>query len=187
MSLTGFPIIQPPVWLDWRVRVTHWCIRAIYCWPYCLSQEILPHKRLSDGVIELITKSWRNSTESAYSSAWYLWDSWCLRQGIDPLSAPLMDILEFLMIQFQIGIQYRIISTLTHNEIDGVWVGQHPLVSCLLNGVFNSRPPALQYLSTWDVSGVFAYLESIILLFENKEFILQALTHKVAILLALIM
>ena len=37
---------------------------------------------LSDGVIELICKSWWNSTESACSSAWRMWDSWC----IDPLS-----------------------------------------------------------------------------------------------------
>ena len=108
----------------------------------------LHHEGLSEGVIELIRKSWRTSTESDYSSAWHQWDSWCLRRGVDPLSAPLSDILEFLLSQFQAGKQYHTLNTLrsaismTHMEIDGVQVGQHLLVSHLLKGVFNSRQPA---------------------------------------------
>ena len=142
----------------------------------------------SDGVITLIRQSWRSSSESAYCSAWHLWDSWCLGLGVDPLSAPLKEILEFLSTQFQLGKQYRTINTIwsvismTHTDIDGVRVGQHPLVSRLLKGVFNSRPPTPRYSHTWDVNLVLSYRESQP---ENQVLTFQALTHKVAMLMAL--
>lgn len=108
---------------------------------------------LSEGVIELIRKSWQASTESAYSSACHQWNSWCLRRGVDPLSAPLSHILEFLQTQFQAGKQYRTINTLrsaismTHMEVDEVRVGQHPLVSRLLKGVLTTGHQPLNTLA----------------------------------------
>lgn len=92
------------------------------------------------------------------------------------------------MVQFEAGKQYRTINTIrsaismTHAEVDGVRVGQHPLVSRLLKGVFNSRPPAPRYTCTWDVGVVLTYLENSP---ENRDLTLQALTHKVAMLMAL--
>ena len=121
---------------------------------------------LSEGVINLISSSWRSSTEASYSSAWRTWDSWCIRRGVNPLSAPLSDILEFLLVQFQAGKQYRTINTfrsaisMTHNEIDSKKVGQHPLVTRFLRGVFNSRPPAPRYTCTWNVDIVLSFLEN---------------------------
>ena len=103
-----------------------------------------------------------------------------LWKGIDPLSAPLRDVLEFLVDQFQAGKQYRTINTLrsaismTHMEVDGVRVGQHPLVSRLLKGVFNSRPPAPRYAGTWDVSTVLGFLEGYP---DNEELSFQALSQ----------
>ena len=143
---------------------------------------------LSDRVISIIRKSWRGSTESAYSSAWRQWDSWCFRRGIDPLSAPVRQILEFLYEQFEMGKQYRTINTLrsaismTHDEVDGTRVGQHPLVSRFLKGVFNCRPPAPRYTTTWDVDVVLSHIKS---LPDNEHLSFQLLTHKVVMLMAL--
>ena len=67
---------------------------------------------LSDGVIDIIRKSWRTSTETAYSCAWRQWDSWCLEWSTDPLSAPVSLILEFLFEQFSMGKQYHKINTI---------------------------------------------------------------------------
>ena len=58
-------------------------------------------------------------------------DSWCLTQNIDPFSAPLSSILEFLLEQFNMGKQYRTNNTLRSaismaHEIDGTLVGKHP-------------------------------------------------------------
>jgi len=57
-------------------------------------------------------------------------------------------VLEFLLEQFDVDKQYRTINTIrsaismTHEHIDGVAVGQHPLVTRFFRGMFNSRPPA---------------------------------------------
>ena len=143
---------------------------------------------LSDRVIDIIRKSWRTSTESSYSSAWRQWDCWCIERNTDPFSAPLKDILEFLCEQFNMGKQYRTINTLrsaismTHEEVDGARIGEHPLVSRFLKGVYNSRPPAPRYSNTWDVDVILTYLSN---LPANEDLSFQSLTHKVAMLMAL--
>ena len=71
---------------------------------------------------------------------------------------------------------------MTHKEVDGTRVGQHPLVSRFLKGVFNSRPPAPKYSVTWDVDVVLSYLK---LLPKNQELSFQTLSHKLAMLMAL--
>ena len=142
----------------------------------------------SEGVIEMLRKSWRPATEAAYSNAWKQWDCWCLGRGTDPFSAPLTEVLEFLLSQFQAGKQYRTINSLrsaismTHVEVDGVRIGQHPLVSRFVKAVFNSRPPALRYSFTWDVDIVLCFLQEGP---DNDKLSFQALTHKLAMLMAL--
>ena len=48
---------------------------------------------------------------------------------------------------FSEGLQYRSINTIrsavsmTHNQMEGVPLGQHPLVSRLFKGMYNSRSP----------------------------------------------
>ena len=132
----------------------------------CLGKSY-SNRGLLNRVIEMLNKSWRHSTEVSYSRAWRLWDSWCTGQGICPFSAPLNAVLDFLLEQFNVGKQYRTINTIhsaistTHEHIDGVAVGQHPLVTQFFRGVFNSRSPAPLYSSTWDVNRVLSYLKSL--------------------------
>ena len=45
-----------------------------------------------------------------------------------------------------------------HTHVDGVSIGQHPLVSRVLKGAFHSRPPLPRYSETWDVTKVLALL-----------------------------
>ena len=71
---------------------------------------------------------------------------------------------------------------MTHQEVDGTRVGQHPLVTQLLKGVFNSHPSAPRYSSTWDVDKVLTYLKS---LPQNEELTFATLSHKLVILMAL--
>ena len=71
---------------------------------------------------------------------------------------------------------------MTHVEVNGIQVGQHPLVTCFLKGVFNSRPPAPKYTLTWDVNVALRYLRE---LTGNHALTLQQLAHKLAMLLAL--
>ena len=71
---------------------------------------------------------------------------------------------------------------MTHKEIDGTPVGQHPLVSRFLKGVFNSHPPAPKYTTTWDVDIVLSHSKD---MKNNKQLSFQLLMHKLAMLMAL--
>ena len=151
-------------------------------------RQSLSSRGFSEGVIGILKKSWREATESAYGSVWRKWDSWCLTRNLHPISAPLSEILEFLLEEFNSGKQYRTLNTarsaisMTHSEVDGVRVGQHEIVSHFMKGLFNSRPPLPRYTSTWDVDIVLKYLSA---LPEDELLQLPILTHKLAMLLAL--
>ncbi len=68
--------------------------------------------------------------------------------------------LDFLAELFEQGLQHRTINTIrsavsmTHKQVEGTPIGQHPLVTRLLKGVYNKRPPMPKYSSTWDVDVV---------------------------------
>ena len=76
----------------------------------------------------------------------------------------MVNIVQFLVDQFDTGLQYRTINTLrsaissTHPDIEGSSVGSHPLVFCLLRGMFNNRPPAPRYSCSWDIRTVVEFL-----------------------------
>lgn len=140
---------------------------------------------LSEQVIHMLRKSWKNWTESSYSNAWRLLDHWCLRRDTDPLSAPVSNIPEF---QFEARKQYRTLNSIrlaiamTHSEVDGKHVGEHPLVSRFLKGVFNCCPSKPKYTTTWNMDVVLTYLKT---LPENEDVSFQLFSHKVALLMAL--
>jgi len=155
--------------------------------------EAIRHRQQAEGISseasQLLAAGWSRGTNSTYESAWRRWDSWCSERHIDPISCAIQPFLEFLTGLFKEGLQYRTINTIrsaismTHNHIEGVPIGQHPLVSRLLKGVHNTRPPQPRYSSTWDVDIVIKYLQS---LGENDSLSLKALTQKLALLMALV-
>ena len=106
-------------------------------------------------VTNILLQSWREHTHTAYNSAWKKWCSWCITKQVNPLSAILADILEFLIDNFELGLQYRTLNTLrsaismTHSRVDDCTVGTHPLVVRLLKGMFNERPPVPCYTGSW--------------------------------------
>ena len=106
---------------------------------------------ISEAASELILSSWRSSTEGAYSSCWRRWEKWCAERELEAIRSPLCAILEFLALEFLQGKQYRTINSyrsaisMTHGAIDGVVVGKHPLVSRLMKGIYNQRPPQPRY------------------------------------------
>ena len=115
----------------------------------------------------LILSSWRKSTEDAYSCCWYRWEQWCASSGYNSIQAPTSAIFDFLACQFVDGKQYRTINSycsaisMTHTPIDGVVVGKHPLVTRLMKGIFNCRPPQPRYAFIWDVGRVLEHIYSL--------------------------
>ena len=91
--------------------------------------------------------SWRPNTESTYSSGWDQWVGWASLHGVQEHSPGIADVLNYLSTLFEKGRKYRTINcarsmlSSTLLPIDGFPVGKHPMVTRLMKGVFNKRPP----------------------------------------------
>ena len=166
------PLIQ-----NGHLRLGAWLVSGIPC------QVASFQKNLS-----IYNASWRKSTAKSYDSAWNLWAGWCKQRSVNPISAPLKDIIQFLTDQFHAGKQYSTINTYrstissAHPPIDGVLIGKHPIVSRFMQGVFNSRPPCPKYSTTWNVDAVVNYLHS---LGPSENLSLKSLSLKLVVLMAL--
>ena len=123
----------------------------------------LGHQGVSNQATTLILSSWRKTTEDAYSCCWQRWEQWCTSAVYNSIHAPISAILDFLARQFADGKQSRTIKSycsaisMTHTPIDGVVVIKHPLVTRLMKGVFNRRPPQPGYSFIWNVGTVLEY------------------------------
>ena len=123
------------------------------------------HNALSKTAQDLVGASWKEKTEVNYSSAWRKWCSYCGEHGICSTAPVLNDVLDYLGFLYDQGLKYRSINcarsalSSTLKPIDGFRVGQHPLVTRLLKGVFNSRPPLPKMCPHWSVCQVLAILK----------------------------
>ena len=91
----------------------------------------------------------------------------CLNVGVGSQYVGVSDrqlvVLDFLGSLFSEGLQYRSINTIrsavsvTHPHISGSPIGQHALVTRLMKGIYNSRPLAPRYTSSWDMGQVTSY------------------------------
>jgi hypothetical protein len=108
------------------------------------------------------------------------------KRGADPIRGA--EVVNFLADLFSQDYQYRSLNAYrpaissVHDKIDGYDIGQHPLVSRLLKGVFHQQPPQPRYTQTWDVRVVTSYIRS---MGANNSLSLQRSTHKLALLMAL--
>ena len=146
---------------------------------------------VSEGASSLIINSRRGGTTQTYESAWKKWSLWCGRRGVDPFTCPVNDILDYLSHLFSSGTPYRTIGghrsaiSAYHAPliVDSAVIsaGRHPLISALMSGVHNLRPPQAKYSFTWDIEVVLCLFKSWPLDLTPKQ-----LTQKVTTLLALI-
>ena len=145
-------------------------------------------QKLSNEASDLLLASWRQKSSQSYDSLCKKWISWCSERNSDPVSGTIGEVVNFLAHLFNEGYQYRSLNAYRsaiasmHTPIDGVSIGQHPLVSRLLKGAFHSRPPLPKYSETWDVSKVLAYLDGQII---DENISLKLLSLRTVMLLAL--
>ena len=119
--------------------------------------EYLRHRfknqQISEEGTELLLASWRQKSAQSYDSLFRKWVCWCDQRNSDPVSGPISEVINFLANLYKEGYQYRSLNAYksaissVHDKVDGHEVGQHPLVSRLLKGVFNTRPPQTRYNS----------------------------------------
>ncbi|XP_071133050.1 uncharacterized protein [Mytilus edulis] len=113
----------------------------------------------------LLSASWRKGTQKDYSAKFKKYCSWCGTREINPLNATLNQVADFLAYLFENGLQYRTIAgyrSMLSNvlpQVDNTAVGQHPYITRLIKGVFNSRPPTIKLLPEWDLQLVLNLLQ----------------------------
>ena len=143
---------------------------------------------LSAGAKQLVEASWRPATEAQYSSCWRKWTVWTGLHGISSTAPALNDVLNYLSELYNEGLQYRTINTArstlssTLPPMDGFPVGQHPLVTRLMKGIFNSRPIVKTLFPAWSVKLVLKTLRE---WSPASKLSLKLLTLKTVMLLAL--
>lgn len=150
-------------------------------------RESLRHRELSKEATELFMASWRKKSQSNYNSLLLKWECWCTKRDRDPIIGPIDDIANFLAELYQEGYAYRSLNSYrsaisaVHEKVDGYPIGQHPLVTRVLKGAFNNRPPQPRYKSTWKVAQVIEWLDQQ----ENKDIPLLMLAMKAVTLCAM--
>ena len=87
--------------------------------------------------------SWRSGTRKDYKVKFKQYNSWCTERDVNPYSATVVQIADFLTHLFHKGLQYRTIAgyrpmlSTVVNPVDNKVVGQHPYIIRLIKGVFN--------------------------------------------------
>ena len=141
---------------------------------------------VSDASFSLICDSWRPSTAARYDAVWRSFRDFLRSRRISLLSVDLTVVLDYFAFLDEKGLAYRTITlhrsvlSATLLPVDGHDVGHHPLISRLLRGVFQRRPPTRRFFPSWDVAAVFAVFASSPLPLDFATF-----QRKVAFLLAM--
>ena len=143
---------------------------------------------LSERAATLLKESRREGTRNAYATPWRKWSSWCMSRNLDPHTAPVIEICNFLGTLFDakweyntIGV-YRSAISAYHQPIEGQDAGKHPTIIKLMAGIGNCRPPKPRYCVIWDVQQVLDWMSN---LGDNEELSLKLLSFKTATLTAL--
>ena len=140
----------------------------------------------SEHVTDVLLSSWRPATQKQYAVYFKNWAVFCSSRQIAPCSPNLTAVLEFLH-----GLLRMSYSTLNSARsalscfvsLDGLPVGQHPVVCRFLKGAFQQKPPSKTLHGIWDVNQVLRFLKTFT---PNSSLTLKELTHKLATLLALV-
>ena len=151
-------------------------------------RESFESRGVSSQASALLLASWRPKTQSNYDSLFLKWSCWCSQRDRNPIEGPVEDVANFLAGLFKEGYPYQSLNSyrsaisVLHSKVDGYSIGQHPLITRTLKGVFNERPPVAKYSAFWDVGVVLKYLRG---LGRNDTLSLRLLTLKSVMLMAL--
>ena len=121
---------------------------------------------ISDESFSLVAESWRKSSSSRYDAAWRSFKEFLSSRRVSLNQVDLKVVSDYLYHLYEKRLAYRTIClhrsviSMTLPHIDGVAIGEHPLICRLVKGIFNKRPPARRVYDAWDVSKVFNVFSS---------------------------
>ena len=115
-----------------------------------LACRVLGNSMLQQGFQKRLQSSYQQRRDKYNLSAGR--SRWCGEREIDSVSCNIQPFLDFLADLYHgQGLQYQSINlihsavSMTHKNNEAAPIGQHPLMSRLMRGIYNSRPPTPQY------------------------------------------
>ena len=115
---------------------------------------------VSDSSFSLLSASWRSSTSVRYDKVWASFERFLQLRRLELNSVDIGVIIDYLSSLFDANLAYRTIvlhrSVLssTFPPMGGFTIGDHPLVSRLIRGIFLKRPPSRRVFQEWNVGDV---------------------------------
>ena len=117
----------------------------------------------SEAVAKLASCGKRPSTYRVYDSRLAHYSRWCTTRSLDPNSAPVQQIAEFLSdlakmtepghsLSYNTIVGYRTAIGAIHTGFsEGVTVSNHPVLQSVMKGIFNSKATTRQLKPVWDL------------------------------------
>ena len=122
--------------------------------------------KFSQNFADFVSKSRRASTQKAYDAKWVVYSVWCHRKKVNPVSAPLIVIADFLIYLFsekkcQISTikGYRSMISNTLKSKTGNRVGSNPVFSELIRSFELQRSVQRSLTPKWDLSWILVCLQ----------------------------
>lgn len=150
-------------------------------------QSSLINQGVTGEPLNTILESWRSGTRKQYQTYVSAWTKFSSDNSINPMNPTLQQVLEFLSFQSK-TVGYSAVATArsalsTFIKIDSVKVGDHPLVSRFMSGLFNLKPALPRYTETWNPQIVLNHLKTYP---TAGNLSLKQLTQKLVMLMALL-
>ena len=140
-------------------------------------------------VTSILLASWSQSSQKRYQGPWRVWCQWCSSRGLCPFTAPVAKVLTFLAeLSTSRSLEYRTLAVYKsaisqgHLLVGETRLGELPVVSRFMKGIFRMKPPTPRLSSTWDVKRLLEFLAT---LDPLSGLTLKLLSLKLAALLAL--
>ena len=152
----------------------------------CVKSSLID-QGVSGEPLNTILESWRSGTRKQYRTYVSAWVKFCSDNSASPMNPTLQQVLEFFSLQSK-TVGYSAVATArsalsSFLKIDGIKVGDHPLVSRFMTGLFNQKPALPRYTETWNPQIVLNHLKTYP---TTGTLSLKQLTQKLVMLMALL-
>ena len=129
-------------------------------------KQSIRDKKFSQNVADFVSRSRRASTQKVYDAKWTIFSNWCHTKKVNPISAPITVIADFLIFLFsekkcQISTikGYRSMISNTLKFKTGNRIGSNPVLSELIRSFELQRPVQRSLTPKWDLSWVLVGLQ----------------------------
>ena len=129
-------------------------------------KQSIRDKKFSQNVADFVSRSRRASTQKVYDAKWTIFSNWSHTKKVNPISAPITVIADFLIFLFSEkkcristikGYRSMISNTLKFKT--GNRIGSNPVLSELIRSFELQRPVQRSLTSKWDLSWVLVCLQ----------------------------